>query len=178
MRLFHVSEDPNVEIFHPRLPRRAELDPNIGLVWALTEPVLPNWLFPRDCPRVGYRVCDNVTNDDMAIFFTSGAQHVVTIEHNWHKRQLNAALYVYEFDPKNFYYDDAAGFYVSQHSETPVNMMTYTDLYDELFKRGAEVRLVDNLWPLRDAVLASSLTLWSFCKMANAKPRIQEYIVK
>jgi len=173
MRLFHVSEDPNVEVFHPRTPRRAELDPSVGLVWSLTEPALPNWLFPRDCPRVGYHICDNVTNDDRAKFFTSGAQHVVAIEHNWHERQLTAALYVYEFDPQNFYYDDVAGFYVSQHSEKPINMMTYTDLYGELFKRGVEVRLVDSLWPLRAAVLGSSLKLWSFCRMANAKPRLQ-----
>jgi len=171
MRLFHVSEDPNVDVFHPRLPRRAELDPNIGLVWSLTEPALPNWLFPRECPRVGYRVCENITADDKEKFFVSGAQHIVAIEHDWHERQLNASLYVYEFDPKNFYYDEVASFYVSQQSETPIAMVVYIDLYAELFNRGAEVRLIDNLWPLRDAVFASSLTAWSFCRMANAKPR-------
>jgi len=173
MRLFHVSEDPNVGVFHPRLPRRTELDPNIGLVWSLVEPALPNWIFPRDCPRVGYRVCENTTPDDKVKFFASGAQHVVAIENDWHERQLNTTLYVYEFDPTNFYYDETAGFYVSQKSETSVDMVTYTNLYAELFKRGAEVRLVDNLWLLRDEVFASSLTTWSFCKMANAKPRIK-----
>jgi len=172
MRLFHVSEDPSVDIFHPRLPRRAELDPTIGLVWSLTEPALPNWLFPRDCPRVGYRICDNVTQNDKEKFFSSGTKHVVIIENSWHQQQLNAALYVYEFDPTNFYYDETASFYVSQQSETPINMVAYTNLYAELFKRGAEVRLVDNLWPIRDAVFASSITAWSFCKMANAKARL------
>jgi len=171
MRLFHVSEDPNVRKFHPRLPRRNELDPNIGLVWSLTEPALPNWLFPRDCPRVGYRICDDATPDDVSKFFTSGAHHVVAIENDWHERQLNATLYVYEFDPANFYFCETAGFYVSQKSETPINMVTYTNLYSELFKRRAEVRVIDNLWSLRDAVFASSLTSWSFCKMVNAKPR-------
>jgi len=48
-------------------------------------------------------------------------------------------------------------------SETPINMVTYTNLYDELFKRNIEVRLLENLWGLRDAVFASSMTLWSFC---------------
>ena len=171
MRLFHVSDDPNVKIFHPRLPRRAELDPNIGLVWSLTEPSLPNWLFPRDGPRVVYRVCENTTSEDKAKFFTSPANHVVAIEHDWHERQMSATLHVYEFDPANFYFDEAAGFYVSQQSETPIDMVTYTDLYSELFKRKTEVRLIENLWLLRDAVFASSMTLWSFCKMANAKPK-------
>jgi len=172
MRLFHVSEDPNVEIFHPRLPRRSELDPNVGLVWSLVEPSLPNWLFPRDCPRVGYRVCGATTSEDMAKFFTSSANHVVAIEHGWHERQSNATLYVYEFDPANFYFDKAVGFYVSQQPETPIDMVTYTDLYAELFKRNVEVRLLENLWPLRDAVFASSMTLRSFCKSSNAQPRI------
>ena len=171
MRLFHVSEDPNVEIFHPRFPRREELDQNVGLVWSLTEPAMPNWLFPRDCPRVGYRVCENVTDDDKAKFFTSGARHVVAIENDWHERQLNATLYVYEFDPTNFYYDEVAAFYVSQKSEKPINMVMYNDLYAELFRRDVEVRIVENLWPLRDAVLESSLKTWSFCRMMNAKPR-------
>ena len=173
MRLFHVSEDPNIEVFHPRIPvRRTELDQSIGLIWSLVEPSMPNWLFPRDCPRVGYRVCENVTDEDMAKFFTTGAKHVVAIEQDWHQRQLNATLYVYEFEPINFYFDSVAGFYVSQKPETPIDMVTYTDLYAELFSRGAEVRLVDNLWPLRDAVLASSITKRSFCKMPNAKPRV------
>ena len=171
MRLFHVSEDPSVGVFHPRLPRRNELDPNVGLVWSLTEPALPNWLFPRECPRVGYRICDNTTPEDAAKFFISGAHHVVAIESDWHERQKNATLYIYEFDPTNFYFDEKAGFYVSQKPETPIDMVTYTDLYGELFRRGTEVRIVNNLWPLRDAVFASSLTAWSFCKMANAKPR-------
>jgi len=172
MRLFHVSEDPNITVFHPRRPeRRNELDQSVGLVWSLLEPALPNWLFPRDCPRVGYRVCENTTNKDMAIFFVSSANHVVAIEHDWHEQQINAALYVYEFDPTNFYYDEIAGFYVSQKSETPIDMVVYTDLYSELFNRNTEVRLVDNLWVLRDAVFNSSMTLWSFCKMANAKTR-------
>ncbi|MCL2364541.1 MAG: hypothetical protein FWC71_07760 [Defluviitaleaceae bacterium] len=170
MRLFHVSEDPNVAVFHPRLPRRAELDPDVGLVWSLTEPSLPNWLFPRDCPRVGFRLCEQTTGADRERFFTS-AEHVVAIEHDWHTRQAAHTLYVYEFDPANFYYDDVASFYISQRSETPIDMVAYTDLYAELFRRGAEVRLVDNLWPLRDAVFGSSLTAWSFCKMANAKAR-------
>ena len=35
MRLYHVSEDPDILVFHPRLPKRDDLDPATGLVWAL-----------------------------------------------------------------------------------------------------------------------------------------------
>jgi len=173
IRLFHVSEDDAIDVFIPRVPdRRKELDQATGLVWSLTEPALPNWLFPRECPRVGYRMCENMTEEDTVKFFMSGARHVVAIEHGWYERQLRGTLHIYEFDPKNFYFDEAAGFYVSQQPEVPIDMVTYTDLYAELLSRETEVRLVPNLWPLRDAVYASSLTSWSFCKMANALPRI------
>ena len=48
MRLFHVSEDADIEIFHPRIPARSDLDKNVGLVWAIDEERLPNFLTPRD----------------------------------------------------------------------------------------------------------------------------------
>lgn len=32
MRLFHVSEDPTIMTFHPRLPERPDLDAKKGLV--------------------------------------------------------------------------------------------------------------------------------------------------
>ena len=41
MRLYHVSEDPDILVFHPRLPKRDDLDPATGLVWALDEERLP-----------------------------------------------------------------------------------------------------------------------------------------
>lgn len=47
MRLYHVSEDPDILVFHPRLPKRDDLDPATGLVWALDEERLPNFLTPR-----------------------------------------------------------------------------------------------------------------------------------
>ena len=85
MRLFHVSEESNIDKFIPRIPtRRKELDQSKGLVWALTEPALPNFLTPRDCPRIGYRVNEKTTQDDITKFFSSSSRHCVAIEHDWH----------------------------------------------------------------------------------------------
>ena len=42
MRLFHVSEESNIEIFVPRIPYRKDVDQSKGLVWSLTESQLPN----------------------------------------------------------------------------------------------------------------------------------------
>lgn len=43
MRLFHVSEEPDIQVFYPRLPTRTDLNQNVGLVWAIDEGRLPNF---------------------------------------------------------------------------------------------------------------------------------------
>lgn len=71
MRLFHVSEEAQIERFVPRIPQRDDLDKNIGLVWAIDEARLPNYLLPRNCPRVTYHVGKNTNESDMKKFFSS-----------------------------------------------------------------------------------------------------------
>jgi hypothetical protein len=169
MKLFHVSEESNIDKFIPRIPtRRKEIDQSKGLVWALTEQALPNFLTPRACPRVGYRVNDKTTQDDISKFFSSSSRHCVAIEHDWHAKMLETTLYIYEFDITNFY--PGGGFYVSEETEIPVSVTKYENLYDELFKRNVEVRILNNLWELGEAVKKSSLT-YSLCCMGNAKPK-------
>ena len=170
MKLFHVSEEPDIDKFIPRIPSRKDMDKSKGLVWALTEPALPNWLTPRDCPRVGYRVTEESTQEDINKFLSSSSRHCVAIEYGWHKRMLDTTLYVYEFEPTNFYFDESAGFYVSDQTEIPVSVTKYENLYEELFKRNVEVRILNNLWELGEAVQQSTLK-WSLCRMANAQPK-------
>jgi hypothetical protein len=113
MRLFHVSEESNLTEFIPRLSYRQDLDPDTGLVWAINEKCLPNFLTPRDCPRVTYHV-GNETNLEDLDYFSSHNQHVVAIEHKWFQVMKSTTLYLYEFDPTHFtLQDEIAGFYVS-----------------------------------------------------------------
>lgn len=170
MRLFHVSEEGNIEKFVPRIPYRQDMDKSKGLVWALTEPPVPYWLTPRDCPRVGYRIIETSTQQDIDRFFSSSATHCLAIEHGWFRRMAETTLYLYEFDIKNFYYDDTAQFYVSDQTEIPIDVTEYGDLFEEAFRRNTEIRLVNNLWKLADAVKQSSLH-YSLCRMGNALPR-------
>ena len=51
MRLFHVSEEPDIKVFEPRLPTRKDLNQNIGLVWAIDEARLPNFLTVNTAAR-------------------------------------------------------------------------------------------------------------------------------
>ncbi len=171
MRLFHVSEEADIKKFVPRIPYREDMDKSKGLVWSLTEPPLPHWLTPRDCPRIGYRVTEESTQEDIDRFFASSSRHCVAIEHGWHKRMAETTLYVYEFDSQNFYWDDIAKFYVSDQTEVPISVTEYTDLFEELFRRDIEIRIVNNLWRLAETIQKSSLHA-SLCRMGNAKPTV------
>ena len=173
MRLFHVSEEADIEVFHPRTPTRNDLDKKIGLVWAIDEERLPNFLTPRDCPRVTYHIGKNTSECDKNKFFTSSsAKQVVIIENNWFDKMKTTTLYLYEFDIADFeLQDEIAGYYVSKTSQVPIDKHQVSDLFLELIKRNVEIRITDNLWKIADEVKASTLN-WSLCRMNNAKPRL------
>lgn len=172
MRLFHVSEESDIKEFIPRLPARKDLDPNVGLVWAIDEARLPNFLTPRDCPRVAYHVGHETTDADRVRFFSSGSIfHAVVVENRWYSKIKNTTLYLYEFDPRDFTLQDMiAGYYVAKTPQYPKEKYIVTDLIDALTQRNVELRFTDNLWDIADSVKKSTLN-WSLCRMANAIPR-------
>ena len=171
MRLFHVSEESNIDKFVPRVPTREDMDKSKGLVWALCERCLPNFLAPRDCPRVAYHTNEKTTQADIYKFFSSSSQHCVAIENDWYERMTKTSLYLYEFDTSNFkLQDEVAGYYISEQTEKPISVIRLNNLFGELFERNVEVRILDNLWMLGDAVQQSTLN-WSLCRMAYAKQK-------
>lgn len=172
MRLFHVSEEKEIKIFHPRKPSRKDLVESVPLVWAIDEKRLPNFLTPRDCPRVTYHKNHQTSDEDCQRFFSSSTStHVVAIEHAWFDVMKTTTLYIYEFDSKHFILQDAiAGFYVSKHSEVPIACHVIKDPFQALFDRGVELRVLDRLIDLRDQVILSTLN-WSMCRMAHALPK-------
>ena len=169
MRLFHVSEDPNISIFIPRTPERADLDPSVPLVWAIDEDRLPNFLTPRDCPRVAYHVTPETTLADRQRFFTSPThEHAVIIEDGWFEVMRGTTLWLYEFAPAAFELQDAvAGYYVAKSAQTPIGKYCIDDLFGELFRRDVEVCIVNNLRAVAEDVQQSTLG-WSLCRMRNA----------
>lgn len=170
MRLFHVSEDNNIEIFEPRKPSRPDMQESASLVWAINELCLPNFLTPRDCPRVTYHIIDSTTNLDKKKYFSSTqASYVVAIEQDWLEKMINTTLYIYEFDTTDFYIlDNIAGYYVTEKKQIPISKVTITDLFAEQFKRNVEIRILPELLTLRNKIVKSNLA-WSMCRMANAK---------
>ena len=112
MRLFHVSEEPDIKVFEPRLPTRKDLNQNIGLVWAIDEARLPNFLTPRDSQHIfslwTLRCCCNIvpgnavlqssvwnsykynTDSDKKHFFSSSRiSHAIVIESKWYQTVKN-----------------------------------------------------------------------------------------
>ncbi|WP_144510173.1 DUF6886 family protein [Bacillus sp. FJAT-22090] len=172
MRLFHVSEESNIEFFLPRIPTRMDLDQTKGLIWAINEKCLPNFLTPRNCPRVCYHVGPNTSETDKLTFLSSkSTSHVVVIEQKWFEIMQNTNLYLYEFNASEFeLLDENAGYFISDKKQFPKNKIEIGNLFTALFSRNIELRLVDNLWDIYDEIQKTTLN-WSMCRMGFAQPR-------
>lgn len=170
MRLFHISEEENISVFIPRLPKRKDLEKGPSLVWAITEDCLPNYLTPRNCPRVTYHCNERTTEQDRNNFLSSATiRHVVAIEHHWFETMRNTKLFLYEFDPTDFCLQDrVAGYFVSEKTQIPIKKIVIDDLFKELMKRNVEVRIIDNLWDLSEKIIKTSFN-WSMCRMDFAQ---------
>ncbi len=75
------------------------------------------------------------------------------------------------FVPRTFEcIDECAGYFVSRVPVIPARVEIIDDAISELLKKGVELRFLPNLWPLRDAVVRSSLQ-FSIIRMRNSSPR-------
>jgi hypothetical protein len=68
MIVYHVSDQIGITLFEPRpAPERSVV---IGdVVWAVDEKHLPNYLLPRDCPRVCLCRNESTSDDDVKKVF-------------------------------------------------------------------------------------------------------------
>jgi hypothetical protein len=163
--LYHVSEE-HIKRFTPR--RSALVDTPV--VWAIDEDHLRNYLLPRDCPRVTFYAGPLTTPTDRARFLGPAAA-VVAIETTWIERVEQTTLYCYRLPPTTFECIDAgAGYYVSREAVSPTGVDLVVNPRNELERRGVELRVLNELWPLHDAIAASSL-VFSMIRMRNAEPR-------
>jgi hypothetical protein len=164
--LFHISEDAGIERFDPR-PSEYTTSP---VVWSIDGDRLRNYLVPRDCPRVTFYSGPQTTPDDRERFL--GTSHaVVAIEQPWVERLRSSRLFCYHLPPDTFEcIDRCAGYYVSRVPVVPARVDVIDDVVTELRRRNVELRVESNLWPLRDAVAASTL-MFSIIRMRNAQPR-------
>lgn len=164
MMLFHVSEEAGIGRFEPR---RVETFPE-PVVWAIDRDHLRNYLLPRDCPRVTYYGLPTSTREDFAQYLGLHTS-VVAIESGWLARVQSCQLYCYCMPSAMFECIDAgAGYFVSRQAVVPDSVDIIQDPIGAIAASGTELRVLDNLWQLHDAVAASSLQ-FSMIRMRNAK---------
>jgi Family of unknown function (DUF6886) len=161
----HISEESGLERFAPR-PSPYTTEP---VVWAIDTERLRNYLLPRDCPRVTYYAGEQTTPADRERFLGASAA-VIAIERTWWERVRTCRLYCYHLPAQTFECLDAcAGYFVSRVPVVPSRVEVIDDPVTEMLRRGVELRLLPNLWALRDAVVVSTLQ-FSVIRMRNASP--------
>ena len=164
--LFHVSEEDEIQLFEPRESNYT----NFPVVWAITADRLCNYLLPRDCPRVTYYAGPHTTANDIDRFL-GHSRAVVAVESGWFKRIQSCRLVCYHLSPETFEcLDECAGYFVSRVPVVPKHVEVFDDLIGELLRRGVELRFMEDLWGLRDAVASSTLQ-FSIIRMRNAAAR-------
>jgi hypothetical protein len=164
--LFHVSEEPGIARFEPR-PSKYLSD---AVVWAIDSARLCNYLLPRECPRVTFYAGPKTNAADIQRFLGSNSA-VVAVESGWLERLQSCRLYCYQMPKETFEcFDECAGYYISREEVEPERVEVFEDVLAELERQKVELRFESSLWPLRDAVVASSLQ-FSLIRMHNALPR-------
>jgi hypothetical protein len=159
LRLFHASENAGIKQFVPR----AIPSPSTGVtgeaVWAIDETHLPNYLLPRDCPRVTFCSAASTSSHDQERFFSVGSsRRIVAVESTWLKRIQETQLYLYELPTPDFELIDAnAGYFISRKPVKPLAEMKISNLLSELLKQDVELRFLPELQSLRAAVVNSTL---------------------
>jgi hypothetical protein len=169
LRLFHFSEDPAIVRFEPRLLPTSNGE---AVVWAIDEERAPLYLLPRDCPRVCFYAKPDSLREDVERFLGhTTARLVIAVESGWLDRIRSAQLFRYLLPANDFaLVDSGAGYYVAHRAIEPLAVEPVGDLLEALTAANVEVRITPSLWPLHDAVAASSLH-FSMIRMRNALPR-------
>jgi hypothetical protein len=172
--VLHFSEDPTIELFVPHVSATAA-EPE-AYVWALDGLQAPSYWFPRQCPRAMAWVSDNTSEVDRERIIGAGCgERVHAIEYAWWDRMRTTRLYAYRLPAAPFRSFAAPG--SAPHAQVAIEPVTplgppepVGDLIECHAAAGIQLRLLDNLWPFWEQVIASTVA-FSGIRLRNAKPR-------
>jgi hypothetical protein len=169
LKLYHISEEPDIEVFEPRPSPQNSESIKGNVVFAVNDIMLHNYLLPRDCPRVTYYAkADSLQNDIDKFIGNSKKNFIINIEESWLERVEQTKLYLYELPSESFeLLDQNAGYYVSYEIVKPVKIMTIENLLAKIEKRNVELRIMPSLKQLANDVSESTLQ-FSIIRMRNA----------
>lgn len=162
--LWHVSEDPAIEVFHPQRNEQHALDEQ--LVWAVATHYSWLYWFPRDCPRACFEADEDTTGEDVERWLDGDrARRVAVIESGWLDRFRSAQVYAYRLPDESFEPWDK--FFVSREAVVPVERAELGDLLARHADAGVELRIAPALYPLWDRVVETTLD-FSGIRLRNA----------
>lgn len=172
MKLYHISENSGIQIFHPHSPvHRPEIEP---AVWAVNQHFLPLFMLSRDCPRVTFWPISTTTAQDKDRYWEAvSSDFVIVVEWGWLDRILATTLHRYTFDSEFFELEDpldSAGYhgvYISRHTVSKESVESIHQPLHELSTMNVEVRFCDRLFPLHTALHSSTMHVSSM-RMRNA----------
>lgn len=166
--LWHVSEDPAIERFVPHVSATASSpEPR---VWAVDTRHLPLYWFPRQCPRGAFWATPETAPNDAALLGAASRVHIV--EKDWLAELRRARVVAYRLPEETFVPDpEVGGYWHSREPVEPVELVELGDLVRRHERSGIELRPVDNLWPIWNEILASTLE-FSGIRLHNAAPPI------
>jgi len=161
-----VSENPSIERFEPHVSATASsLEPR---VWAIDTRHVPLYWFPRECPRGTFWATPETTDRDAELLGTSSRVHIV--ERGWVGPMRTTRVYAYRLPETSFAEDlEVGGYWLSRENVVPEDILELGDLVARHAAAGIELRVVDNLWPTWNRIVASSLE-FSGIRLHNAVP--------
>jgi hypothetical protein len=162
--LWHVSENPAIEVFHPHHSELHTLDE--PLVWAVDTDRWWLYWFPRECPRACFNAREETTDEDVERWLDGDrGRRVAVIESGWLARFRSARVYAYRLPAETFEPWDK--FFISRETVEPLELVELGDLLARHAEAGVELRIAPSLYPLWDKLVESSLH-FSGIRLRNA----------
>ena len=162
--LWHVSEDPTIEVFHPHHHELLALDE--PLVYAVDTRYWWLYWFPRDCPRACFNAKEDTTEEDVGRWLDGDRERRVSvIESSWLDRFRSARVYAYRLPSETFEPWDK--FFISRQTVVPLELLELGDLLTRHADAGVELRIAPSLYPLWNEVIETSLD-FSGIRLRNA----------
>lgn len=174
--LWHISEDPTIEVFRPHRAATALEDDE--WVWAIDTRHVPMFWFPRDCPRGCAWVSKRTSPADVERFFgQTDAQRIHVIEGAWLARMQACRLYAYRMPEDTFIRHSVGGYWVSTATVEPLELVDVGDLLQRHADAGIELRIAPTIWAWWGDVAFSSLD-FSGSRLRNCTTPMPEQLAE